>query len=188
MLFAMPATYRPKLPVTDQICCPVGIPHETEPRAERAVFGHERARAVLAVIVVVPDAEVQRQMVVHAPVVVVERGIGPEIRTQTARQNRVELNLRRAVRQPLRKHRRPLDDRRRAEDAPVAARLMVVGEAVVVVGVVAERHVVRPDAVRRDRKFTSPSRRTPRCCRASPDHRCRRRSATSIGCRCATDR
>ena len=89
-------------------------------------------------------------MAADAPVVVVEQRMRAEVRSLAADRNRVVLDDRRAVAEEHRRHRSVgAEDRRRRKDPVIAARLMVVGEPLVVEQVVAEHHVVRPAALRR---------------------------------------
>src|SRR5205823_14700958 len=55
------------------------IPHDAQPRADTLILGHELPAAVHAVILVPANAEVQRRVIVQAPMVVVEARVRPEM-------------------------------------------------------------------------------------------------------------
>jgi len=57
----------------------LGIPHDAEPRAERAVLHNRHAGAVGSVVLVPPHAEVGGEVIADVPVVVEEHAVGAEV-------------------------------------------------------------------------------------------------------------
>src|SRR5207248_11176923 len=68
--------------------CPDGIsgwiPNDTDARRELAVGGHEVSSAINAMVLVKPDAEIERQARIQPPPVVCEHPVGTEVRSKTA--------------------------------------------------------------------------------------------------------
>ena len=98
-------------------------------------------------VLVPPDAQIHAQARRRPPRVVVEERVLAEVRALTAHEDRVVLDRRRVIAEEDRIDARALYDRRRAEDAVIAAGLVVVDEPLVVERVVPEHHVVRPGAL-----------------------------------------
>ena len=122
----------------------LGVEGGREPGTERGVLDDRAALAVGSAVLVVADADVEAPVLVEAPRIVDEAGVGTEAVALGPDEDR-----RPADEGPVVEHReqrRPLDDHRRRVHAVVRARLVVVGEALVVEQVEAEHDVVRAQA------------------------------------------
>src|SRR5262249_27694475 len=126
-----------------------GIPDGAESGAEGAVSCHQRAGTVHTVVLVPAQAKIEGQTWIEAPIVVDEQRMRDELGTEAVRENRIVLKQRRRAGQPLGKDVGAANNRGRAEDAVVAARLVIVRLADVVETVVARDDAVRPEVLGR---------------------------------------
>ena len=98
-------------------------------------------------IAVVSQSEIRSDSVRNPPVVVVEQRMGPEIRPARVGEDGVPLNERGAIGDELCRQLGALLNDVRAGNPIVAARLMIIGQAPVVVAVVSEDHLVRAESL-----------------------------------------